>query len=272
VPRTAGGRAGLVALVAAPAQSMIVLDFDGTLAPIVADPAAARATPGATAAVRRLASLAGTVAIITGRPAADAAEFAGITTVAGVIVLGHYGRQRWERGNLTGPEAPPGLAAVRAELPAVLAAAGADNGTRVEDKGDAVAVHTRRAAQPEAELERLSAPLAALAARAGLVVEPGRLVLELRPPGANKGQAVRNLAAERAPAAIMFCGDDLGDMPAFTAVRELRAGGTPGLLVCSGSAEVPQLAAEADLVVDGPDGVVELLSALATAFTGHRPS
>ena len=268
LPYTEEGRAGLAALIAQPARSLIALDFDGTLAPIVDDPAAARATPAATAALRRLAPLAGTVAVITGRPAADAAEFAGVAAVPGVIVLGHYGRQRWERGELTGPAAPPGLAKARAGLPAVLAAAGAGEGTWVEDKGDALAVHTRRAAAPEAELDRLGGPLAALAGRTGLVLEPGRLVLELRPPGADKGQAVRDLAAERKPAAILFCGDDLGDRAAFNAVRELRAEGTPGLLVCSGSAEVPQLAAEADLVVGGPGGVVDLLDSLASMFGG----
>jgi trehalose 6-phosphate phosphatase len=232
----------------------------------VADPAAARATPAAVEALRTLAPLAGTVAIITGRPAAEAAEFAGLAAVPGVIVLGHYGRQRWEGGVLTGPPAPAGLARARAELPAVLAAAGAGPGTWVEDKGDAVAVHTRRTARPQAELDRLGRPLAALAERTGLAVEPGRLVLELRPPGTDKGVALRELVEERAPAAIMFCGDDLGDRPAFAAVRELREAGTPGLLVCSGSEEVAGLAGQADLVVAGPEGVVSLLTALASEF------
>jgi trehalose 6-phosphate phosphatase len=270
VPLTAEGRAGLAALIAQPRRSLIAVDFDGTLAPIVEDPAAARATPAATAALVRLAGLAGTVAIVTGRPAADAASFAGVTAIPGVIVLGHYGMQRWERDRLSSPEPPPGLSMARAELPAVLAAAGAGKGTFVEDKGHALAVHTRRAAEPGAELDRLRGPLAGLADRAGLALEPGRLVLELRPPGADKGAAIGELAAERAPAAILFCGDDLGDRPAFAAVRELRGKGTPGLLVCSGSAEVPDLAAEADLVVDGPDGVAAFLAELAEAFAVPR--
>jgi trehalose 6-phosphate phosphatase len=266
VPPTAEGRAGLAALTAEPRRSLIAVDFDGTLAPIVEDPAAARAAPAATAALGRLAGLAGTVAIITGRPAADAASLAGVAAVPGVIVLGHYGMQRWERGQLSSPEPPPGLATARTELAAILTAAGASAGTFVEDKGDALAVHTRRSAEPQAELDRLRAPLAELAGRTGLALEPGRLVLELRPPGFDKGGAIRDLAAERGPSAILFCGDDLGDRPAFAAVRELRSLGTPGLIVCSGSAEVPDLAAEADLVVDGPDGVAALLAGLAGAF------
>jgi trehalose 6-phosphate phosphatase len=266
-PRTAEGRAGLAALLADPARALIALDFDGTLAPIVEDPTAARATAAAASAVRRLAGLTGTVAIITGRPAADAARFAGVADVPDVTVLGHYGRQRWERGQLSSPAPPPGLAVARAELSAVLESAGADPGTWIEDKGEAVAVHTRRAAQPQAELDRLATPLTELAGRTGLVVEPGRLVLELRPPGADKGAAIRELASERKPVAILFCGDDLGDRPAFQAVRDLRAAGTPGLLVASDSAETPaDIAAAADLVVAGPAGIAELLADLAAAF------
>ncbi len=268
VPRTAEGRSGLAALISQPHRALIAVDFDGTLAPIVEDPAAARATPAATAALSRLARLAGTVAIITGRPAADAAAFAGVADVPGIIVLGHYGLQRWERGTLSSPAVPAGLSTARAELPAVLSAAAAAQGTFVEDKGEALAVHTRRAAEPQAELERLRAPLAGLAQRTSLALEPGRFVLELRPPGADKGRAIADLAAEHAPGAILFCGDDLGDRAAFAAVRQLREEGTPGLLVCSGSAEVPDLAAEADLVVDGPDGIAELLGGLADALAG----
>jgi len=263
VPRSAAGRAGLAALLADPGRSLFGLDFDGTLALIVPEPAAARALPAATAALRRLAGLVGTLAVITGRPALEAVAYASLDDAPGIVVLGHYGRQRWSDGTLTAPPPPAGLASARARLPAVLAAAAAAEGTWVEDKGDALAVHTRRTADPRAALERLSAPLAELAAQTGLAVEPGRMVIELRPPGADKGQALRELAAQRHAAATLYCGDDLGDRPAFEAVRELRADGIPGLVVCSGSAEVTGLAQEADLVVDGPEGVVALLVALA---------
>ena len=124
-----------------------------------------------------------------------------------------------------------------------------------------MAVHTRQAADPQAALDRLRAPLTELAARHGLTVEPGRMVIELRPRGMDKGQALKTLLAERQSGAVMYVGDDLGDLAAFGAVRALRATGIPGLTVCSSSAEVSALAAEADLVVDGPDGVVALLNA-----------
>jgi trehalose 6-phosphate phosphatase len=269
VPGSAAGRAGLAALLAAPGEALIGLDFDGTLAPIVPEPADARALPAATAVLRRLSGLVGTLAIITGRSARDAVEFAGLADVPGVIVLGHYGRQRWSAGTLTAPPPPPGLADARARLPEVLTDAPA--GTWVEDKGDALAVHTRRTADPRRAQERLADPLAQLAAQTGLTVEPGRMVIELRPPGADKGQALRELAAQRRPSATLYCGDDLGDRPAFAAVRELRARGIPGLVVCSGSAEVTELADEADLVVDGPEGVVALLAALAESVSSAGP-
>jgi trehalose 6-phosphate phosphatase len=255
-----------------PGRSLIALDYDGTLAPIVSDPMAARPHPAAIPALRRLALLTGTLAVITGRPAAEAVHLGGLDQVPGLIVLGNYGRQRWEAGTLTAPLAPPGVAAARRELAAVLAAAGAPEGTWTEDKGDALAVHTRLAAEPAQALDRLRAPLAGLAARVGLAIQPGRMVLELRPPGGDKGTALKELRAERGSQAVMYCGDDLGDIPAFEAVAELRAQGIPGLAVCSSSAEVTGLAGLAGLEVDGPDGVVSLLDALATAMNvGSRP-
>jgi trehalose 6-phosphate phosphatase len=266
-PRTEAGRAGLAALLRTPSRALIALDFDGTLSPIVDDPAAARAHPGAVPSLRRLAQVAGTVAVITGRAASAAVELGSLDQVPGLIVLGQYGRQRFQAGTLTSPPAPPGVETARRQLPAILSATGAPGGVWTEDKGDALAVHTRRAPDPQQALDELRGPLADLAERAGLAVEPGRMVIELRPPGSDKGQTLKSLASERSAAAVMYCGDDLGDVPAFRAVAELRGEGTPGLAVCSGSTEVTSLAELSDLVVDGPDGVVELLSSLAAAMS-----
>jgi trehalose 6-phosphate phosphatase len=273
VPRTAEGRAGLAAILRDPGRALIATDFDGTLSPIVADPGAAYAHPAARPALRELAGQVGTVAVITGRAAGDAVELGGFGEVPGMIVLGHYGGERWQDGVLTSPLPPAGVAAARERLPGVLAAAGAPEGTRVEDKGSALAVHTRRTADPEGALAVLAGPLARLAAATGLTVEPGRLVIELRPPGTDKGATLTALAAERKAGAILFAGDDLGDLAAFGAVRALRVAGHPGLTVCSASAEVSRLAAEADLVVDGPGEVVALLGSLARALAASsRPA
>ena len=265
VPVTREGRAGLAALLADPGHALVALDFDGTLSPIVADPATARAHPGAVPALRQVAAVIGTLAVITGRPAASAVDLGGFEAVPGLVVLGHYGLEHWSDGALESPPPPPGVEAARAELPGLLAGAGAPDGTRIEDKGHAVAVHTRQAADPQAALDRLRDPLADLAARHRLAVEPGRMVIELRPLGMDKGQALRTLVQQRRRSAVVFCGDDLGDVAAFDAVRALRGQGVPGLTVFSGSAEVTALAEAADLVVDGPDGVVALLASLAAA-------
>jgi trehalose 6-phosphate phosphatase len=91
-------------------------------------------------------------------------------------------------------------------------------------------------------------------------------VLEIRPRGSDKGQALRALARERGARAVLFCGDDLGDLAAFAALRDLRAEGVPGCAVASRSPESPRVAATADLVVEGPPGVVELLSGLAAHY------
>src|SRR5215469_12575252 len=273
VPRTAEGRAGLAAIRSEPGTALIATDFDGTLSPIVANAGAARAHPGAVPALGELSGLVGTLAVITGRPAGEAVELGGLGGVPGLIVLGHYGGERWQDGELTTPPVPPGVAEARARLPRVLADAGAPEGTRVEDKGSAVAVHTRGTADPEGALAALREPLAGLATATGLICEPGRLVIELRPPGRDKGSALTALAAERRSGAILFAGDDLGDLAAFAAVRALRQAGHPGLAVCSASGEVTQLAAEADLVVAGPDGVVALLRSLARALAAPpRPA
>jgi trehalose 6-phosphate phosphatase len=79
----------------------------------------------------------------------------------------------------------------------------------------------------------------------------------------DKGKALKSYFSERALRLVLFCGDDIGDVPAFQAVAELRRDGIPGVAVCSGSAEVPELAAACDLVVDGPPGVTALLEWLA---------
>ncbi|MGH3256963.1 MAG: trehalose-phosphatase [Streptosporangiaceae bacterium] len=260
---TPEGQAGLEALLARPGEALIATDFDGTLAPIVADPQAARAVPGAAQVLSALAAAVGTLAVITGRPAADAVAFGGFESVPGLIVLGVYGRQRWQDGVLTGPGSPPSVEAARQALPGVLRDAGATEGTWVEDKGEALAVHTRRTADPEAALRTLRGPLGELATRFGLAAEPGRRVIELRPPGADKGTALTGLAGERAVRSVLFCGDDLGDLPAFAAVRALRGTGVPGCAVASRSAECPPIEAAADLVVDGPEEVVALLAAIA---------
>jgi trehalose 6-phosphate phosphatase len=267
-PRTEQGRAGLRALVEEPQAALVALDFDGTLAPIVTDPAQARAHPQAVAALSSLAAHVGHLAIVTGRPAATAVEYAGLAdapALTGLTVLGHYGLERWdaETGEVSAPAPPAGVDEARRRLPGLLASHRAEH-AYVEDKGASLGVHTRRMSDPEQAFERLRAPLQRLADENGLVLEPGRLVLELRPSGVDKGGALRALVERLGVRSVVFAGDDLGDLAAFDAVDALRAEGLAGLLVCSGSTEEAALAERADVLVDGPEGVVAFLRALAS--------
>ncbi len=266
-PTTPAGRTALTTILADPEGATVVLDYDGTLAPIVEDPAEATPHPDAVPALARLTPLIGSAVVLTGRPPATAVALGGLAGVAGLeglVVLGHYGAERWDAatGRITGPGDDPGVAAARRELPALLA--GAPDGVHVEEKGGrAVAVHTRRAADPRAAFEALRGPLAELAARHGLRLEPGSMVLELRPPGVDKGLALTRWVRESGARSVLYAGDDLGDLAAYDAVDRLRGEGVPGLLVASAATDVPELSARADLVLPGPGAVAGLLDALA---------
>lgn len=256
------------AVVADPAGTLLALDFDGTLAHIVDDPTQAYAQEHAVAALSRLGGVLGQVAIITGRPVAQALELGGFVGLAGLdrlVILGQYGAERWRAtdGEPAAIERPDAIARLVDVLPGWLAGHGAEH-VRLEDKGLAVAIHTR-GLDPQA-LKSLAGPLSELADELGLVVEPGRQVMELRTPGADKGHALRGLVEESGARHVIFAGDDLGDLPAFEAVEALRGEGLDGLLICSASAEQDALVARADIVLDGPDAVATWLEELADEF------
>jgi trehalose 6-phosphate phosphatase len=265
-PATPLGAAGLTAILHDPLSALLAFDYDGVLAPIVDDPRRSPPHPRAIPALARLAPHVGSLVIISGRAAEVVVSYCGFTefpSLSQLVVLGHYGRERWDgsTGQVTTPPPSPGVAAARVELPLLLGSLASS--AWLEDKEGSLAVHTRRSPDPHGTLAMLREPVADLAARHGLIVEPGRLVLELRPPGVDKGGALRAHIAERAAKAVAYTGDDLGDISAFDAVESLRAEGLAGLKVCSGSAEVVELAHRADLVVDGPSGVVDLVDAIA---------
>lgn len=267
-------------LVRAAASTVVGLDFDGTLSPIVDDPASAHIHPGASDVLVGLAAQVAAVAVITGRPARQVLDLGGLEAVGNAVgdtgselyVFGQYGNERWSssRRRILSPRPPRGLASFERELPGALRRADAVDAW-IEEKGLAVAIHTRRLPDPEAAFERVLSAVADLAQRHELVVEPGRNVVEVRSPGMHKGLAVRTLVDELEPGGFLFAGDDLGDLEAFEAVAELREGGMPTLLVCSASAEQTALVARADIIVPGPDGVLDLLRRLtADAASAQR--
>jgi trehalose 6-phosphate phosphatase len=266
-PRSPAGVEGLRAILESPLQTLVGMDFDGTLAPIVNDPENAYADRDAVAALGRLGSKVGAVCVITGRPVRTAVRLGRFLQTPGLgsmIVVGQYGVERWNAAGdeyLVPPD-PPEIASLAGELPGVLAALDLGQ-ARIEFKGRAVVVHTRGLADPATAFRRLADPLRDLGARHGLLVEPGRNVWEIRAPGVDKGTALRRLVAETGARQVIFAGDDLGDLPAFEAVQELRSEGTPGLLISSASTEEDALTKLADVVLDGPGGVAAWLTELA---------
>jgi trehalose 6-phosphate phosphatase len=254
---------GLAALADDPARTAVIVDFDGTLAPIVDDPPAATPLPEAAAALGRLARCFGRVAVVSGRPVAFLRK---LLPVDGLALFGQYGVERFEGvGVTTIPAAARWAESVaraadeaEAELP----------GLFVERKGGvAVGLHWRQRPDLEAAAVDLGRQLAGLH---GLRLEPGRQTLELRPPlDVDKGTAVEELA-DGASAAV-FIGDDRGDLAAFAALTRLADEGrlAHAVRVAVRSAESPsELLAQADVVVDGPQGALELLDRLAGLVDG----
>ena len=247
---------------------MLAFDYDGVLSPIVGDPELAVAHPPAIAALRRVAVRVGTLAVITGRPAdvvVRLGRFGDYPELAGLVVFGHYGRERWEVAQRRdrGPTAGPGVAAVRAEVPAVLAGLGSRARSRSRTRG-ARSPCTPGALSIPPACSLCSASRSALSpiATASSWSRVGWSI-EMRPPGFDKGSALLALVAERGGSSVAYAGDDLGDLAAFGAVDRMREAGLPGLKVCSGSAEVPELRPSADIVVDGPAGIADFLDRLA---------
>jgi trehalose 6-phosphate phosphatase len=237
-----------------PSRSVVLTDFDGTLAPIVTDPAAARPVDGAVDVLGELAGRYRTVAVVSGRPAA----FLATVLPPAVEVVGLYGLERVADGALVDhpdavrwrPIVAAAAAAAVAELPDTVL---------VEPKGLSLTLHFRTAPAHERDVQRWAARREETD---GLVVRPAKMSLELHPPIAvDKGTVVHELAD--GAAGVCFLGDDVGDLPAFAAVAGLRKAGvrTASIAVRTGEAPAEVLAA-GDVVVEGPAGALEVLRAL----------
>ncbi|MCX6400883.1 MAG: trehalose-phosphatase [Propionibacteriales bacterium] len=277
--RSVEGEQRYDALLRVAPRTVVGLDFDGTLSPIVDDPAQAHIHPDARDVLVELAEEVAAIAVITGRPARQALDLGGLEEVGDALqeagkelfVFGQYGNERWSSGRrrILGARPPRGLATFERDLPRALRTAGAADAF-VEDKGLAVAVHTRRLADPDGAFDRLLPPLRELARAHGLVLEPGRSVIEVRSPGSHKGLVVQRLAAVLDAEGFLFAGDDLGDVEAFEALDDLEKQGLAALRVCSASHEESALIGMSDVVVRGPAGVLDLLQTFARDARSRR--
>jgi trehalose 6-phosphate phosphatase len=240
-------RAALVA--AARARHLLVAsDYDGTLAPIVADPAAAVPHPGSVAALAMLVGLPGTsVAVVSGRSLHDLAEL--LPVPPGVRLVGSHGA---EHDADFARDIDDGAVRLRTRiLEAVRLLTDGVPGVLLETKPAAVAVHVRRASRPDAT-RVLAAVLAGPGRIPGVHVTEGKEVVELSVVATGKGEALDLLRQQAGASVTVFLGDDVTDERAFTRLAQ------PDVTVKIGPGETAARFRVAD-----PDEATDLLVLLA---------
>jgi trehalose 6-phosphate phosphatase len=230
-------------LAEAPGRSAVLLDVDGTLAPIAARPELAAVPEATRAELRRLVGRYDLVAAVSGRAGDDAAR---LVDVPGIEVVGNHGLELDPRAE---------------ELAGALVDFRESVGLPVEDKRLSLSYHFREAADPAAARAALG-EVARRAEEAGLVPRWGRMVLEIRPPvDTDKGVAVRTLLARSGATRALYAGDDTTDLDAFAGLRD--AGLEHAVCVAVASDEGPaELREAADLVVPDPEAMAGLLARL----------
>ena len=236
-----------------PASTALLFDFDGTLAPIVDDPARAEPVAGVADLLDHLAARFGRVAVVSGRPRSFLTDWLPPSVDLSCL----YGLEVRVAGvESEHPDAEPW----RPRIAEVAAAADLPSGVTVEAKGLSMTVHYRRAPDAEAAVVTWAS---SVAAETGLELRRAKASVELHPPvEVDKGTSVRVLT--EGCGTVVYVGDDVGDLPAFAALDELRGVGVRTVKVASGGDELPdEVARHADLVVHGPDEVLALFAPLA---------
>ena len=224
-----------------PGASAIMLDVDGTLAPIVPRPEDAAVPAETRGVLERLVDRYALVACVSGRPGDEVAVLVG---VGGIVYVGEHGLELDPRAAEWAPRIAEFADSV--EWPA-------------ERKRLSLAFHWRTAEDEQAAVTELR-DVAEQASAAGLRPRWGRKVLEVRPPiDADKGTAVRSLLDERGLRRALYAGDDTTDLDAFRGLDGLEVAVRVAVVSDEGPSD---LGAAADVVVGGPEVLVELLRAL----------
>ena len=258
------------ALTHAPAG--LLTDFDGTLSPIVTDPALARPAEGVVRALEALSAHLAVVAIVTGRAPLDARRMLG---AGGVLIAGNHGTE-WLEPDAAEPRSSLDTARIRSALDLVLARLPMLPGVPVEAKGLSASVHYRNAPDPIRAHELIIEALGDVGAH-GIELRHGRMSVELRPIGAgDKGSGTREIVERYALRGAIVLGDDVTDLDMFEAVLALRRAGhirAAVIGVGGGDGEVPAAVTDAaDVVLADPDEAAALLEELAADAVAGRLS
>lgn len=237
-------------------RTALLLDIDGTLAPIEDDPAAVVVPDSTLALVEAAQARCARVGIVTGRSLDAARE---LVPVAGVWFAACHGMHVLEPSGTE--DVDPVAHAARPHLDTALTLA-RTVGWRHEDKGYAITLHFRHLATPELTARQMRAQMATVLDPRALTVHDARMALEIRPTGGRtKADAVRMLAADSAISSCVMIGDDMTDLDAFTALNDFDA--VQGIRVAVDSEEAPaELAASADIVLPGQASVEQFLAQL----------
>lgn len=255
--------AGAEELRARPESAGIFLDFDGTLSHIVDVPSEARPLDGAGDVLAELGRRFAAAAIVSGRGARELLGWLGRE----VEIWGIHGAERTVGGKVVLSErARPFLepmSAARRELEEAVARLDL-GGVLVEDKGVMIGLHYRQAADPDAARTALERLAIETARRHGAEVTTGKMAFELRPPVEfSKAEVVERRAESLGLRCAAFGGDDVVDLPGFEALDRLDERGVATVRVAVSSDEAPdELLTRADVVVNGPEGMLDWLRSL----------
>jgi trehalose 6-phosphate phosphatase len=248
-----------------PTRAAILLDVDGTLAPIVRHAADAQVPEATRALLIAVARRYGVVACVSGRRATTARQ---IVSIGSIAYVGNHGCELLGPGAARAqvdPAVEPWTEPVQAFAKQAWTSELQMLRVRSEDKGPIAALHWRGAPDEDAALAAVRA-VADRAEAAGFATHWGRKVLEIRPPvPIDKGRGVSWLLRDSDVDGALYAGDDVTDFDAFRALRALADERSLTTVVCVGvrSDETPpELDNESDVLVDGPTGVRGLLQAL----------
>lgn len=229
---------------------LVAMDFDGTMAPIVAHADDARPLPRAAAAFAGLAALPRTTtALISGRALASLRAVASPPVES--LLIGSHGAEAWLGPGSTGLTLDVRQKELLAEVRAILAEIVANApGTMLEDKPAGVVLHTRQAADDVAA-DAVAAARSLLQDRKGVFLKDGKRVLETSVVNASKGEGVTFLRQATGATAVLFAGDDTTDEDALARLEPGDVGVKVGLDFT-----------QAQYRVEAPVHVAELLEAL----------